>query len=376
MKQYTILFIAALLLITFQNSCSSKPADNTQNTDTADNLQVITKEQFKANHMAIGHTTLQSFEEIVSCNGIITATPGGQAQVASPLPGTITAVTSNLGQTVQKGQVLCRLTSNEFIQLQSRFVEAATQLKQLKADYDRKQTLYQEAIGSEKDFLALESQYHTARANHQALKLQLELLNLSVTPIERGEFYASYPLIAPISGTITRHEAALGQYVDPHHCLVEVLDPTQMQLQLAVFQKDRHQLKVGQTVRFQSTDAADTTHWATLTAVGKALMPDTKTITCLAAIKSDNTDGLLLESFIQAQIIISETQAQALPHEAIIKTEEGYFVQAIAKSDDKAYYLQSQKVQIGATSGSHTEVINSAALDQVLIQGVYHLGVE
>lgn len=373
MKHVTLLFIAALLLITFQNSCSSKPADTTQNTKTADNLQVITREQFKANHMAIGHTTLQSFEEVVSCNGIITAMPGGQAQVASPLPGTITEVTSNLGQAVQKGQILCRLTSNEFIQLQSRFVEAATQLKQLKADYERKQTLYKEAIGSEKDFLALESQYHTARANHQALKLQLELLNLSVTPIERGEFYASYPLIAPINGTITMHEAALGQYVDPHHCLVEVLDPTQMQLQLAVFQKDLHQLKVGQAVRFQSTDTA---HWATLTAVGKALVPDTKTITCLAAIKSNNTSGLLLASFIQAQIIIRETQAQALPHEAIIKTEEGYFVQAIAKSDDKAYYLQSQKVQIGATSGSHTEVINSAALDQVLIQGVYHLGVE
>jgi len=376
MKHYTLLFIAAFLLIFVQNSCSPKPEDDSQTAETTDNLQVITKVQFKANHMAIGETTLQSFEEVVSCNGIITATPTGQAQVASPLSGTITEVTSNLGQAVKKGQILCRLTSNEFIQLQSRFVEAATQLKQLKADYDRKQTLYKEAIGSEKDFLALESQYHTARAHHQALKLQLELLNLSVTPIEHGEFYTSYPLIAPIDGTITMHEATLGQYVDPNHRLVEVLDPAQLQLQLAVFQKDLHQLKVGQAIRFQSTDASDTAHWATLTAVGKALVPDSKTITCLAAIQPNDAEDLLLKSFIQAQIIIRETQAQALPHEAIIKTEEGYFVQAIAKSDENTYYLRPHKVSIGAVSNNYMEVKNSEVLEKVLIQGVYHLGVE
>ena len=81
------------------------------------------------------------------------------------------------------------------------------------------------------------------------------------------------------------------------------------------------------------------------------------------------------QSFIQEQIIIRERQAHTIPHEAIIKTEDGFFVQAIAQSDDSAYYLRPQEIHIGATSSSYVEVKNSEMLDKVLIRkrGLVHL---
>lgn len=367
----TLLFITSLFIVL--SSCHSAPEKDDPETATEHHQIVLTKAQFDANQMAIGGTTMQSFEAMITCNGLVSASPDHKSHVSSLLPGTITAVHVTPGQAVKKGAVLCRMTSTEFIQLQNRYAEAAAQLKQLKADYERKQVLRKETIGSEKEFMAIESQYLSAKANHEALKLQLQMLHLSVEPIEQGEFYTSYPLIAPISGSVSMQNAELGQYVDPNTPLFEIVNPDQ--IQLAVFEKDLDRLKPGQIIRFYTPYQADKTYRAKLGSIGTAVQPESKTITCLATIEAPSCQ-LPYRSFVQGRVIIEEKESAALPKTAITETEDGSYVYVVEKSDEQAYYLSIQKVLTGAATDQYVEIVSNEPMDQVLIRGTYHLVAE
>ena len=82
------------------------------------------------------------------------------------------------------------------------------------------------------------------------------------------------------------------------------------------------------------------------------------------------------QSFIEALLSVNSSEAVALPSEALIKSGKDYYVLLLEKSDNDAYYLRRQKVNIGRTSKGFTEISDSIDLTKVLVKGVYNLSAE
>lgn len=372
MKSYKLLFsIVSLIFITSGCGKSSKTAEEAK--PETDKLIKITINQFKADSMALGTISTQTFKDEVQCHGYITATTNGMAQISTPIAGIVESVTCAMGSYIKKGQTLCIITGSELIAMQQEFSETSARLTRLKSDYDRSKSLYDEKISAAKDYIAIESEYKATRAKYLSLKLRLELLLLDVSRIEAGQLYSSFSVVSPINGYITKLNLVLGQYIEQQKLLVEIIDVSQLQLQLSVFEKDIAELKPGQSVNFRSSGENSSAGTATLVSIGKAVDPDTKTITCIAAIQKATAGNLVNQSYIEASIAVNTSEARALPNDALIKSGKDYYVLLVEKSDTEAYYLRRQKVNIGRTSNGYTEIADVTDLTRVLVKGVYNL---
>ncbi|MCK5840301.1 MAG: efflux RND transporter periplasmic adaptor subunit [Bacteroidales bacterium] len=376
MRRYNLinaLFIV-LLFITFGCADTSKTNEDVIS-ETGRFIQ-ITQKQFASDNMEIGEVTIQNFKDEVKCNGYITAPPNGMAQISTQISGIVETINCSFGDYVKKGDILCMLSTNELFVLQQNFIETSAILKRLKADYERSKALFNEKIGAEKDLISIESEYEAMMAKHQSLKLRLELLKLNVSKIEAGELYAAFPVIAPINGHITSLNIVLGQFIELHKTLIEIVDVNQLQLQLSVFENDIKKLKPGQRIQFNSMGETDSLHYAILFSTGKTINMESMTIQCIAKIENKDKVMFINHSYIEAAIIVNQREANALPNDAISKAGQDNFIFVVEKSDNQIYYLRKVKVNIGCVSKGFSEIINGDALTKIITKGVYNLHTE
>lgn len=372
---YKLLF-AIITLIFIASGCGKTTKTNTETPVESENLVPVTVQQFEADSMKTGEITRRNFEVEVTSNGYITAPANGIAQVSSPIAGIVESIRCLMGENVRKGQVLAMISSNELMITQQEFTESSAKLKRLKADYERSKSLYDERIGAEKDFIAIESEYKSMLSKYNSLKLRLQLFKLDVTKIESGELYAQFPLISPINGSVTSQNMILGQFVEPQKNLVEIIDVSQLQLQLSVFENEIGKLKPGQTIRFSISGETSASHNATLLSISKTINSETKTILCTAKITNTHGISLINRSYVEAHIAVNHKEANALPSEAILKSGKDYYVFVVQKSDAQTYFLRKVKVKTGMVSNGFTEILGSESLTKVLIKGIYNLTVQ
>jgi cobalt-zinc-cadmium efflux system membrane fusion protein len=354
-------------------ACQQSKAPQNEIANENEELIQISQEQFNSEKMEIGIAKTHSFEDIVSCNGIIMATPNGIARLNTPYPGIVKSIHFSPGDFVKKSQVLCKIESNELITLQQEFAETAALQKSIASNYERIQNLYKENIKSEKEFLDIESTYKANKAKYESLALKLQLLNFDIHKIQEGHFYSSFSLVAPINAYISNSNLVLGEFTDPQKSFVEMIDPNQLQMQISVFEKDIHQIKLRQTVQFKSLSNPDELFTAHISSIGKGIDFDTKSIICMANIEQKAKNTLYNGSFVEVEIITHKKEAKALPSEAILKSGPDRYVFVVTKTDDKNYYLQKEKIRIGSESKGYSELLDSSKLDKILIRGVYKL---
>ena len=184
MRIYKLPLIILIAAINFLAGCSGMQEKEEE--ASSDYLIQISNEQFEAERMQLGNTVTHLFTQGFRTNGIVSASPQSKADLYSYIPGIIKSISVNLGSFVRKGQELCIIESKEFINLQQQYLESLAKLKAAELNYQRVRQLYNEKIASQKDFLAIESEYKILNARIEALKAELKILNVNLQKIEEG----------------------------------------------------------------------------------------------------------------------------------------------------------------------------------------------
>jgi cobalt-zinc-cadmium efflux system membrane fusion protein len=366
-----MIFSVAVLIILA--SCGNKKQAE-EPVQTSDSLIVVTKTQFETEKMALGTSSMIPFDRMVKCNGKIVAKSTGMAKISTPVAGIVQKINCSNGQLVGRGQVLFELSGNNLIEIQRDFTETSSMLKKAKSEFDRMKALYSEKVGTEKEYILAESEYKAVNARYAALKLKIEAMGLDAAKIEEGQFFSSFKILAPISGQISQINLSIGQFADPQNYHAEIIDSKQMQLQLAVFEKEVGMLQPELAVQFNLL--SDTLQMsATLQSVGNMVDNQTKTVACYASLAATEKP-LVNNAFTEASIIIGTDTLNAVPSEAIMKTEDEFFVLKLASQDAGAYYFEKVKVQPGLTNRMYTEVKNIHSANKLLVSGIYNLVIE
>ncbi|PKP32694.1 MAG: hypothetical protein CVU00_11400 [Bacteroidetes bacterium HGW-Bacteroidetes-17] len=373
MKKIINFQIPALLIMTIaMMGCGSAP-EVEQSSEVEDHLISITKEQFNAEQMQMGEVQTHLFEEIVKTNGRLAASPDGMAEVSTFIPGIVKSLKLMVGDYVSKGQLLCSIEGNEVIMIQQEFKELSASLKSLKADYDRMTILSRENIASQKEFVTIESAYHSALAKYSGLKSRLELLNLYSGQLEAGEITSTFNIHAPISGYISKQNCILGQSVDPQNTLMEIVDINKLHLQFYVYEKDILKLNKGQILRFYSPDVSDKIFTATLSQTGRSIDPETKTIECIAKIAKGDDEPFVNGMFMMVEVVSNQFEAMAVPNDALLKSGDDFYILVKEKEDAENYYFKQMIVKIGITQNGFTQIELSDTPPQILTKGLYNL---
>ncbi len=145
------------------------------------------------------------------------------------------------------------------------------------------------------------------------LKSRLRLISLDPDKISSGAFSLTLPVNAPISGYITSRNVVLGEYAEPLKPLFEIVDINQLQLQLSIYEKDIDKIKVGQEVKFLTSNSEEQFHKARIKSIGRTIDQESKTIFCIAEITDKERSAFVNRTFIKASIIIRSTTSKDVP---------------------------------------------------------------
>lgn len=347
-----------VLVILILNACgrSEKSAPSASGDGIVQNdLIRVTASQFDQGGMKLGKLREIVFNDEIQVTGKIDVPPQNKAVVSIPLGGYVTNTTLLIGDRVKKGQVLLTLENPEFIRLQQNYLETKEKLSYLKAEYERHQTLYQENITSEKNFLKAESEYKTNMARYNGLKQQLGLLHISSEQVDAGNITAQTYLYAPIDGSISKMNITKGAYISPATEILEIINTDHIHLELSVFEKDILPLKEGQSIVFSTPEASDKLHRGNVHRIGSSI-DENRRVLVHGHIEETSEFNFISGMFVNAEIIINARSQSALPETAVVEAAERNFVLKLMSKTENEYVFKPLEVEVYDTESGFVAI--------------------
>ncbi|HKL91584.1 MAG TPA: efflux RND transporter periplasmic adaptor subunit [Allomuricauda sp.] len=369
-----IIQIAAvyLLLMGCGNKNNAEPTSDEQAETTGIR---VTQNQFDTNDLMLGTMEKRTFPKMVETSGMIDVPPENRASITAFMGGFVKNTSLLIGDQVKKGQLLVTLENQEFVQMQQGYLEVFNQLDFLKAEFERNQTLFEEKIASQKNFLQAKSNYETAKARYQGLREQLQMLNISPSRVEQGNITSQAVIYAPISGSVTKMNVSKGSYISPATEILEIVNNDHVHLELTVFEKDILKVKKGQRIRFRIPEASEETFDAEVHLVGTSIDNTDRSIKVHGHLAHEEEANFLPGMFVDAKIMTDTIKTWSLPEEAVIESEGTYYILKLTGKEDGGYTFERVAVKQGNTYDGYTEIIATGLneTDQFLTKGVFDL---
>ena len=330
--------IVATLIIAFGVACKGKDASEDE-----------------ANHAVVNAQTVivapQAFTETIGALGTVQARAGHVATLSAPAAGRVGGVLVSAGQTVKAGQPLVELDQAPFTAaLQS--AEAA--LAAAERANERQQRLAQEGIVPRKD--AEQAAADLARAQSDAVAARRNA-QLSV-------------LRAPIGGVVTRMSATLGASVDPAQPLVEISDPTALDILLSVTPTEAAEVQPGAKVALSAGQSATGEPLGTGTVSDISRTVDSVTRSVAVRVQAPTTRRPLRigETVNGAIAVATRASAIVVPSDALVPEGEEFKVFVV----DASGIAHERDVKIGGRSAAGVEITEGLkAGERVVTYGAY-----
>lgn len=323
-----------------------------------DTIIKVTKSQFDNGQMILGNLVDYKFNEVVKANGFVDVPPQNKASISTFMEGFVKNTPLLVGDQVKKGQLVLTLENTEYVELQQQFLEVSQQLGYLKSEYQRQQTLFNEKITSEKNYLKAESNYKSSLAHFNGLREKLKMMNINPTAVEQGKISSSINLYAPISGYVTKVNVSNGSFISSQDEVLEIINTDHIHLELSVFEKDILKIKKGQTIQFKVPESSNEIYTAEVHLVGTSIDETTRTIKVHAHIDDEENTHFIKGMFIEADIITSTKTAKAISKDAVYKFNNSYLTLVLMDSNDDVYTFNKTEVNVGKQVEDFIEVLN------------------
>ena len=305
------------------------------------------------------------------------------AHVAVKLSSIVAELRKNIGDLVEKNEVLAILESREVADAKSEYL-AARLTNELQQDlFERDKALWEKKISSEQQFLRSRNEAARAKVRNDIARQKLFALGLTEAEIaglpNQSEASLRHQEVrSPIAGRIVERKAELGVAVGRDNLetdLFVVADLDRVWVALAASPEDVPQVRIGQRLSVAARGTAAKAK-GRVTFIGPILDKDTRSARVIAEI--DNRDGAWRPgSFVTAAILVEQRAVSvAVPLSAIqtmegkvvvfVRTIDGFQKRQVAleKSDER--YVE---VASGLSPGETIAVTNTFLLKAELLKG-------
>ncbi|MDD4608646.1 MAG: efflux RND transporter periplasmic adaptor subunit [Bacteroidaceae bacterium] len=323
MMKTMILKASTLLAFTFLVAlagCESKQAtseSHKEHEEETEGVVFLDKNQRDAINLQMGTLQKRNMSSIIKCTGELEVAPNDQAHVTAYVGGNVKSIQVFEGDRVKKGQILAQLEHPDIITLQQEYINAYNSWKYMQKEFARQKELFDNNVGSGKNFQRVEADYQSALSTYEGLKLSLKMLGLNTKLIEKGIIQQSLAVLSPISGYVSKINISLGSYIDARSEMFSIINNDKMHADLEVYEQDIARVKVGQTVLLKVANRNGEELKATIFAIAREFKKENKTVQVHAQISPMPTD-LITGSYVEAYIQVGDTEMLAIPQTAIV----------------------------------------------------------
>lgn len=313
----------------------------------------ISAAQAKAAGITLGGFTRQNMASEVLANGVIDVPPQNMVAISAVLGGYVQQVKVLPGQFVKKGAVVAVLRHPDYLKLQQDYLQSRARARFLAQDLERQRILDVEDVGAKRKLQQAQADYATEQAAVSSLAAQLAQLNLSASRLATSsQIQPTVTLTTPLAGYVKTVAINPGQFVNPQDVLVEVVDRSDLHLQLKVFERDIARVQVGQPILFTvpSRQTAGEILRARVFLVGKAFDDNARTVTVHAHLEGRDAETLLPGQYVAARIQTAGRRVRTLPDEAIIQAGELSYAFVQTAVTDSTATFRRLKIKPGPTA--------------------------
>lgn len=364
--KYSLLVWATLLLW----SCGSKQQEKAEEKAPADPQTLsLTEAQYNNAGIETGTLSTRSVSPLLKLSGKIDVPPQSLLTVSAPLGGYLKSTKLLPGMAVRKGEVLAVMEDVQYIQLQQDYLTAKAQMGYLESEYQRQRELNQNQASSNKVFEQARTALQSQRVLIKGLEQKLQLIGLAPGRITAENLSRQISLRSPINGFVSAVRVNTGKYASPSDVLFELVDPSDIHLNLTVYEKDLDKLKIGQRLSAFTNNRPEIRYPASIILISQGLNSENATEVHCHFERYDR--ALLPGMFMNAELELDSRSTVVLPDEAIVRFENrNYVFEALPNRS-----FRMLEVQTGERENGFTEVSGMEQDDRRLfaVKGAYQL---
>jgi cobalt-zinc-cadmium efflux system membrane fusion protein len=348
MKSSIFLMAAILLLI----ACSSKKqSQQPVALSQEDRTVLLSAVQMKNAGIETGKLEQREISSILKVNGKIDVPPQNLVSISVPLGGYLKNTQLLPGMHVNKGQVIAVMQDQQYIQLQQDYLTAKARIGYLENEFKRQKELSQSQASSDKLFQLSEVEYRSQRVLITALEAKLELVGIGTDKISETNILKSINILSPISGYVSKVNVNIGKYVSSTEVLFELINPTDVHLNLKVFEKSLDKLFIGQHLVTYTNNYPDKKYPCEIILIGKEISTEGNTeVHCHFEVYDKS---LVPGTYMNAEIEVKNKKTISLPADAIVRFEgKQYIYQSLEVNK-----FEMIEVAVGESEKGFTEII-------------------
>lgn len=361
-KNSTLIFsLAGILLLTACGGADSAHEDNHAEEEghSENELSVeLNDRQMEAVGIEIGQFSFLPLKNTVKANGMLELPPQKKADISALVVGQVSDINVIEGDKVQAGEVLATIEDPGIIDMQQEYVEASEQRAYLQQDFERKKRLLDENVGSAREFQESASRYRSNEARITGLRSKLELLGVDPERVLEGDISSSVPVRSPLDGFVRLVEVNTGSYITPGDHMFEVVDNSELHIDLMVFEKDLHRVKEGQSLYFRyANQPTSELYKGEIFAVGKAFEPNPKAVRVHAHLLEERSN-LLPGMYVEAMIVTGNETVRSVPEQAVV-SDGGQSYVFVVEEEESDHAEVEQVADAGSEEqhGTHLRAI-------------------
>ena len=351
--------VLTLIFVTLFTGCGSsgenkeKQEDETKK-DTAtahheENTATLTDAQLKTIGIELGPIEQKVLTNSIKASGILTVPNQNKAFVTPLYAGVIKSLNVQPGSFVKKGQAIATIVNPELLQMQQQLQQLNTQIALAETEAKRQKELVEGNAAPLKRLQQAEAELATLKTQQSGLQKQLGAVGAS------QNFSSTIVVRAPINGAISKVSAQLGSNVNVNTPIAEIVNNSQLHLDLFAYEKDLTRLKPNQIIHFTLTNNPGKEYDAQIYSIGTAFESDSKTIPVHARVMGDKT-GLIDGMNITALVSLDKSTVPAVPTDAIVNYQGQDYVFVRTKTSVKESSFEKIPVAKGTSDVGYSEI--------------------
>lgn len=350
---FSILLISLLGII--QLSCGAKNDKDTNPVEEKKeeqhengNTATLTNAQIQSIGIQTGVIEEKQLTASIRANGALRVPNQNKASVNSLYSGIVRSLLIQPGNTVKKGEVIATIANPEFIRSQEEYLSISPRIVLAEQEYNRQKELNAGNAGALKNLQAAESDLRTLKTRKAALEQQIELMGINPASLSNGKLISVLSLRTPIGGIVSNVSVKMGSYVDLNTPVAEVVDNSQLHLDLFVYEKDLPKLKNNQSIHFTLTNNPGKEYDAEIYSLGSTFEDESKAVSVHARVNGDKT-GLIDGMNITALISLDKITTPAVPNEAIVTYQGQDYIFIVKDTHTESEDHSNEKAGDGST---------------------------
>ncbi len=360
-RQVLILAAFSLIVGCSKNSAPKDSKETEHHEAEAQSSTTLSAEQTKSIGLTLGRLEKKQLTAVLRANGILKVPNQNRASISSPIGGIIKTIAVQAGQTVKAGQVIATLYNAEYVSMQEAFLTVRAQCELALSELTRQKNLSQASATATKNLQQAEMEWKTLSIRQASLKQQLDQLGANTSSLKAESIRDVMELRAALSGAVSSVLVNIGTHVSPSNPIVEIVDNSQLHLDLYVYEKDIAKISTGQLIHFTPTNNQGPEYDARIYSISNTFEPQSKAITVHARVEGKK-DNLIEGTNVSAVISLQSALLDAVPSASIVNSQGQDFIFILADTHENDMQAEHDTNGKTVTASGHSATHNDSAV--------------